>query len=412
MVKSFYLEFKTVFKMKAFRNIIAICIALLIWTACQEDVNKPMDQAAIPQQVIEPRVENLPGAARITYTLPDDPNLYYVRAEYSIGNGVRREAKATFYSNSLTVDGFSSTDQQEVRLYSVNKSEQSSEPVVVKIKPLTPAIQTVFASLTLDSDFGGVTAGFQNPDKANIAVGILVANAAGEWEAVDTHYTSQESGVFSVRGFEATKRRFGVYVRDRWLNASDTLEAELTPVFEKELDKSKFRAMDLPTDYNRPNSSTTVMARIWDGNTASNRDFLTKPSTTPGVGGIPQWFTFDLGATAKLSRLVVHTRDNEARFIYNSGTIKTWEIWGSNNPNPDGSWDSWTRLLVCESVKPSGMPVGAYSQEDLDYVRAGWEFTFPPGTPAVKYIRWKTLANWGGVTHINLTEATFYGSDQ
>jgi hypothetical protein len=204
---------------------------------------------------------------------------------------------------------------------------------------------------------------------------------------------------------------FGAYIRDRWSNYSDTLKAELTPAFEKELDKSLFRAMDFPTDYNTPNSSATVMARLWNGLTSSNQDFLTKPSTTPGVGGIPQWFTFDLGIKSQLSRLVVHTRDNEARFIYNSGTVKTWEIWGSNDPNPDGSWESWTKLLVCESVKPSGLPVGEYSAEDLAFVRAGWDFSFPAGTPKVRYIRWKTLANWGSVTHINMTEATFYGAN-
>ncbi|MBN9267002.1 MAG: hypothetical protein J0I75_20995, partial [Hyphomicrobium sp.] len=33
-------------------------------------------------------------------------------------------------------------------------------------------------------------------------------------------------------------------------------------------------------------------------------------------------------------------------------------IYGSNDPNADGSWDSWTFLRTCEAIKPSGSPAG------------------------------------------------------
>src|SRR5690606_14879527 len=83
----------------------------------------------------------------------------------------------------------------------------------------------------------------------------------------------------------------------------------------------------------------------------------------------PQWFTFDLGVTAKLSRLVLFKRLSNA-YLYNSGAVKRWTLYGSNNPNPDGSFDeSWIFLMDCNSYKPSGLPPGENTNEDLEYAR-------------------------------------------
>src|SRR3546814_10792502 len=73
----------------------------------------------------------------------------------------------------------------------------------------------------------------------------------------------------------------------------------------------------------------------WDGilNTESPT-FLTGPGTP-----MPQWFTFDLGVTAPLTRMKLYQRGTNATRLYSGGNVKTFEIWGSTEPNPDGSWD-------------------------------------------------------------------------
>ena len=38
--------------------------------------------------------------------------------------------------------------------------------------------------------------------------------------------------------------------------------------------------------------------------------------------------------------------------------MKSWEIWGREDEPANSSWDGWTKLITCNSFKPSGKPVG------------------------------------------------------
>ncbi len=85
---------------------------------------------------------------------------------------------------------------------------------------------------------------------------------------------------------------------------------------------------------------------------------------------------------------------------------------GSNNPAADGSWDSWTKLMDGTSVKPSGLPIGTNSPEDIALVGAGEEFIFPENTPDVKYIRIKVLETWSGAKSFYIMQVGFWGAEQ
>jgi hypothetical protein len=87
-------------------------------------------------------------------------------------------------------------------------------------------------------------------------------------------------------------------------------------------------------------------------------------------------------------------------------------LYGSDNPNPDGSWASWTLIGSYTSVKPSGLPVGQNTQADIDYAKAGEEFTVPSGTPKFRYYRFKLLSNWGNSHFMTMEEITFYTHDR
>jgi hypothetical protein len=383
-----------------------LALATVFYT-CKEDTHTPINSGSeAPARIQNPVVENLAGGAKITYALPEGTkSVLYVQAEYQIRPGVVREAKSSYYTNSLVVDGFGQSGEYEVKLYTVGRNEKRSEPVSVKINPLPSAVTTVFKSLVVKEDWGGISFSFQNANEANLAVEVITPDSLGDWTTSEIFYTKMKEARFSVRGFEPVKRRFGIFLRDRWDNRSDTIMGEYTPMLEQFLDKSKFKEMNLPTDYNAPHSNGTLrMSRIWDGQYTSETDFVTVPGK-----GLPQWFTFDLGSLTKLSRIVLFKRIS-ANFLYNSGAVKKWELWGSANPNPDGSFDdSWTLLSTCQSIKPSGLPPGQNTNEDRDYAAKGEEFEFPADAPPVRYIRWKTLENWGNVTHVNITEIDVFG---
>lgn len=182
---------------------------------------------------------------------------------------------------------------------------------------------------------------------------------------------------------------------------------ELTPYYEEELDKDNFVEVHLPTDTYRQHCCGDGMRNLWDEIWNRHHSvFHTKPST-----GIPQWFTFDMGVKARLSRFKFHHRPGDSGGAYSAGDPKEFEVWGSNNPAADGSWDSWTKLGSFESIIPSGEETP--TAEDMEYATViGEDFEIPNAedAPAIRYLRFKVNENWGGVSYIYMSELTFWGS--
>lgn len=384
---------------------------LILFSSCKEDVHTPINKdGSAPDPVREVQVENMPGAAKISYDLPDSKNLLYVKAVYEIGEK-QKEVRASYYKNELMVEGFPDTTRHEVRLYAVSRGEKESEPVRVDIQPLTPPLIQVFNSLEMKATFGGVRVMFKNESEAEVVISVLAADSLGDLVDADRFYTEIPEGSFAVRGFSPEKRKFGIYVRDRWNNRSDTLFSELIPLFEELIPKAGFREMDLPTDTNVQHCCGGGLFNLWDGIwNVGSPVFHTKPGTP-----IPQWFTFDMGVKAQLSRFKFYHRRGRNDGAYTIADPQIFEVWGSNDPNPDGSWDSWMKLGDFRSIKPSGEDEPK-TNEDIQYaVVNGEDFEFPDAAeaPAVRYLRFKILRTWGGVeAGIHMAELTFWGEIQ
>lgn len=165
-------------------------------------------------------------------------------------------------------------------------------------------------------------------------------------------------------------------------------------------DKSLFSEYRLPTDIG--SEYGWILPHLWDGITGQDQGFHT------GGYGMPQWFTINLGQEVQLDNFRLWQRENA---LYNVANPKVFEVWGSNNPNADGSWDSWTKLQTFTSFKPSGLPAGQNSDADNAYAKAGEKFVFPAGIPTVKYLRIKVLQTWGNTTYLHLSELTFFKRD-
>lgn len=392
-----------------------LCIIVLLFAAagCKEETLGPLGKGGnAPGQVTGVTSEGLPGKVTLHYNIPNDPELLYVKAVYETRPGNTMETISTFYNTSMTLEGFGNTDEREVKLYSISRTEVSSEPVTIKVRPLTPPVQAVFESLEFNSDFGGITAKFKNEDSANVAIGVVTRDSNGDAVPADMYYTNQEEGEFSVRGFDATQQWFGLFVRDRWLNYSDTVWQQLTPLFEQQLDKSLFQGMKLPTDAAPWRS--VKLDNLWNDKTAGGSSSTTTWFRTANGSGVPHWVTFDLGVTARLSRFseVPRGATDETSLLYSAGDPQLYEIWGTDNYNPDGSFDGWTKLMDCEVVKPSGLPVGVNSNEDLTRAAEGHQFKFPAGLPAVRYLRIKMVQTFGNADYFWMAELTFFGEVQ
>jgi len=390
--------------MKKYICLLICCIVFL--SACkQEELEPYFKDSTVPTKVSNINVESLPGAVKIMYDLPNDKAISYIKASCMI-NGKLRESKASIFQNTITIEGFPDTTNYQVNLYSVNRSEISSEPVRVDVKPLLSPYLKVFKNLEIFSDFGGATVSFENPDEADLAITLIHIDSTGFWNNGETLYTKKMKGTLSQRNLDTIPITFGVYIRDRWNNTSDTLIQELKPLYEENLDRTKFRVWNLPTD--EPSAFGWTLDKLWDGGFDEGQGFHTNGT------GWPQWITFDLGVNAaKLSRFRYWQRKNYG-LEFADRNIKKMEIWGSNDPNPDGLWDnSWTYLMTVESVKPSGLPMGQLSSEDIQLIADGEEFTFPSNIPPVKYIRLKILETWSGAKNQwFMMEVSFWGSKE
>ena len=124
-------------KMKPIK--IAFFIALMLLYACGVDqLNNPIGSTEVPKQVTVKEVVNISGASIIYYDRPNDANLQYVKAVWTTDDGIEYNQTASFYTDSVVVDGFGSEGSFKVKLYSVSHGQTFSAPVEVTVNPLRP----------------------------------------------------------------------------------------------------------------------------------------------------------------------------------------------------------------------------------------------------------------------------------
>lgn len=391
------------------RNIIISFFLIIGVIACkEEELHRAYGEndGVAPGKVEIMSCEMIPGGAIINYTIPDDEDLMYVKACYTLDSGTKMEARTSAYDNKVTLEGFNDTNEKDVYLYCVDRYENVGEPVKYTFIPGVSPLKNAYETIDIVAAFGGVNITLENTDKGNLVVDILSKDSLEQWYSVQTEYTSSPKIKLSVRGFGPEERIFGVYLHDRWNNATDTVFATLNPMEEYQLDKGRFKQIILDNDVTigGPLAWNLGMELMWDDRTSG--DNICAHSID--FDSFPQWFTFDLGTTTKLSRYVYWCR--QPNYWYVGGNMKKWEIYGRpDKPAQDGSWEGWTLLRECESIKPSGLPVGQQTNEDIEHATKGEEFEFEPTLPAVRYIRIKGLETFDNSCRITINEVTFYG---
>jgi len=395
--------------MKKYITLLLAVLCIIFLTDCNDFEHKPWGpQGSAPGQVTQVQVENLPGAAKLTYELPGDQDLLYVMAVFTLPSGESRSVKASVYRNYLLMEGFPLATDYKVQLYTVNKSEARSEPVSVTVHPSTPLLQDVFASLVVNPDFGGINIKAENSMGRGYVYSTLVKDARGMWQLVDRNYSALDSLNYSVRGLDSTEAEFGIFVTDQWNNNSDTLVKKLKPLYEELLDKSTWKLAPLQSDFSTPFYSYSNVEHIWDNNIHEQNGiydyYYAHPVAAPPL---PSWFTIDLGRPYKLSRLRVYQYEGSGQYMYTDGNPRVYEIWG--NTQAVDSWDSWKLLQHCVSIKPSGLPSGVRNADDVAYAIKGEDFSFPLDAPAVRYIRFKLIDTWSHQPNLLLDEITLWG---
>lgn len=398
--------------MKRILIFISILITIiLIVASCSKALEShlPVDNnPAIPAQVSNVTVVNGNGNAKLTYTLPNDSNLLYVKAVYTITTGQQFEFQASYYNNSLLVEGFADTLEHEVKLYSVSRSNILSAAVTVKIKPLVSPIWQVYRSIQVVNAFGGYNLTAFNASKANISIIVTKLNVFNEYEADNNKsvYTNTDSILSKTRGLDTLTYRFGFLVKDRWGNKTDTMYINIKPLYETEMSKANFSTFTLPGDASEVTNGAALQY-MWDNKLGWPYTSFTNQTGTGGTG--PHMVTFSIGVTAKISRVWIRPFPEGTSFYYLS-TMKRFEIYGASAPNLSGALDNtWTLLGSYTVTKPSGLPYGTDNATDQATAAAGFSWEANITAPKVKYIRIRCLENFGGGTNQSINELSVYG---
>ncbi|MDR1415420.1 MAG: DUF4959 domain-containing protein [Odoribacteraceae bacterium] len=399
--------------------ILSLLLVLPLCAGCGDDpIGQPPTDSAAPDEITNVQTSSIPGGAIIRYTLPTNEDLLYVMAKYE-RDGAQRDVKSSLYANSLKIEGFGDTMTHPVQLVSVDRSGNASRPTDTRIKPLTPAIWDIVNSFSIVPDFGGIHLDWRNENRAEVSIYLMARDSTGELVDREVLYTSVQDGVYSLRGMDTLPRDFGVYVRDRWGNLSDTLVTRQTPIFEVELDRGAHRMFALPGDNTTDiNAYGFTFLNMFDGVTDGDfngwhsNNYITRPS----------YITIDLGMNAFLSRMKLWHRGGQ--YLYAHYNPSKWEIWGASDVSyaptdpaywaQGGAWETdghWTLLQTYEVKKPSGKELTDVStNEDLEFARAGFESKdlALPADP-VRYVRVCFTETCSGSTEVHLAEIRFWG---
>lgn len=236
----------------------------------------------------------------------------------------------------------------------------------------------------------------------------------------------------NVRGMDTLEVELGFYVKDQWGHISDTLIGTFKPLYEIQLDRTKWKALRLDTDIPEE-SYTQRFEKGFDGNieTARSQAFSTVLSSEENYS--PLHYTMDMGEKNLYSRFKLYATTWNG---YSRGGMHFFELYGTNdqnlidretngawvwsngdNPHETGNWreegmDGWEKIGDFEVIKASGLP-GLQKINDIDrpFSEGGMEFLIPGGTPPYRYIRIRQIENWDTENKtVTYSEIEFFGA--
>ncbi len=381
-------------------------ILLLLFTffaySCKEDERGQYPKDSVPPgEVKSTQVENIAGGAIISYVIPDDEDLLYVKATYTLDDGTVMEQKASEYASSLKIEGIGKSREVSVTIVTGDRSKNESKPVVVITHPLDSPIYGVLGSIQSYNDFGGIRLTWANPTKAEVVLSVITKNDAGEFVSAQNFYTKAAADKGNLRGYPSVSREFGFYVRDRWGNMTDTIKSTFLPLFEEEI-KGKIARWN-PTGIPYSQYASYPIENLWDGSIAT---FFINIGLT-----YPYNFTCDLGELTKFSRIHIWMRQG-ATLVYTTQAAQYFQIWGSATPYVSDSFAGWTYMGDFACFKPSGGPLGVMTADDQAYAIAGQDYNIDAATAPVRYLRFVVLKTWSNDNACSFGEMKFFGSRQ
>ena len=366
-----------------------------------------------PSVLIVDTVTPTNGGGIISYTLPNDNDILYVRAEYTNSNGVDVSRASSSHNNSIEIDGLNQTTALTITLYVVDENYNQSAPVYVELVPLESFIYLVQESIEVNTDLGGFRITWENIQSKTVYVFVHIDNGIDEEIRILSSNNSSES--IAVRGLPSQEITISTRIEDFDEN-STTLEEKgtLTPLFEQVIDKSTWALV----------TSQSVNGNAWEGasvnfwdnvidttnNNSDNSYFMIWRDLNGGSLNWPLDLVIDLNKNVKVTRFTVWQRaywyngPSDVPYYFQEENMKSFNLYASNDAQV------WEELGQFDIGDPRDSE-GNIPQSALESAANGHEFELAQVSESFRYLKFSVTSNYGSEAYVNGSEITMYGLD-
>ena len=352
------------------------------------------------------------GGGIISYSLPSDNDISYVRAEYTNSQGEEVFRVSSRYNTSVEINGLNQTTPIKVRLYVVDENENISDEVEVEFTPLESFIYLVQQSIEISPDLGGVKITWENIATKTVFVYVHILNGTDETIRILSSDNAEES--LFIRGLDAVEMTFSTKVEDFDGNITDLqVVGNFTPLFEEKIEKNTWTLITSQSINGNAYEGRTV--NFWDDivdtveTDSDNSYFIATRENNGGSLNFPLDIVIDLNKNVKIKRFKVWQRaywyqGGGVTYHYQEENIKSFNLYASNDAQ---SWDLLGQFDIGDPRDSAGnIPASAF-QEAID----GHDFTLANTSEQFRYLKFSITSNYGSTQLTVGSEITLFGLD-
>lgn len=386
-----------------------ISIILTAFIACSED--ETLDTTP-PGVVSNINITPTNGGGVISYTLPSDTDILYVKAVYTNSLGEEVFRVSSKHNNSIEVNGLNQTTPISVKLFVVDESENISKETEVEFTPLKSFIFLVQESIAIIPDLGGVKISWENIASKTVFVYVHILDNGEETIRILSSDNPQEN-IF-IRGLEAKELTFSTKVEDFDGNITELIEqGKYTPLFEEKIDKSTWTLIANQSINGNAYEGRTI--NFWDDvvdtveTDADNSYFIITRDNNGGSLDFPLDIVIDLNKNVKIQRFKVWQRaywynGGGVTYHYQEENIKTFDLYSSNDGQ---NWDLLGQFDIGDPRDSAGNIPNSAFEEAIN----GHEFSLSSTSDTFRYLKFSITSNYGSTQITVGSEITLFGLD-
>ena len=396
--------------MKTKKILYILIIPFILLYGCNNDESQDSNP---PGVLTIQNISPTNGGGIISYTLPEDSDILFVRAEYTNSLGVDVYRVSSSHNDSIEIDGLNQNTPVQVRLFVVDQSENMSEPVEIEFTPLPSFIFLVQQSISISPDLGGVKLEWENIAEKTVYVHLHIVN--GDSEDVRILSSNNVNESIFVRGLESIEMTFLTKVEDFDGNITELEEkGTITPLFEEMIDKSTWTLM----------SQLSVNGNAWEGQTTAFWDDIVDTAETNSDnsyfiiwrdqnGGTLNWpldIVINLNKNVLIHRFKVWQRafwyngPTGVPYYYQEENMRSFNLYASNNAI------DWILLGEFDIGDPSDEN-GNIPQDYIDAAANGHDFDLDAVSEPFRYLKFSITSNFGSDTYVHGSEISLWGLD-